>query len=136
MGTRLGRVLGTCCLAAAAASAGCRGDRARAGDEAPPADTARPGEAQLRLELPRELGWNARGDVAAVLANGTAAPLRDLRLHLFVPHPVVVLPPDSAPADTTRRDSVPPPVVAATAEGTELTFALAAVAPEAEARVA
>ncbi|HEX5724426.1 MAG TPA: hypothetical protein VFX98_03120, partial [Longimicrobiaceae bacterium] len=89
-----------------------------------------------RLELPRELGWNARGDVAAVLANGTVAPLRDLRLHLFVPHPVIVLPPDSAPADTTRRDRVPRPVVAATAEGTELTFALGVVAPEAEARVA
>jgi|GEM_PF-1099488 len=104
---------------AALALAGCRGDRAAPPPPPPPAAPAA-GTLEVKLELPQLPGWNDLDTVAATVTNGTAAPLADAVLELYVQAPVRLLV-DSAAASV--------PGVEVTAEGTRLTFPLGTLAP-------
>ncbi|MFL5385006.1 MAG: hypothetical protein ACJ8GN_21000 [Longimicrobiaceae bacterium] len=112
-------------LAAAMALAGCRGDRPAPPPPPPPAAPAA-GKLEVKLELPQLPGWNDLDTLAATVTNGTAAPVADAVLMLYVQGPVKLL------VDSAAREV---PGVEATAEGTRLTFPLGTLAPGATAQV-
>jgi hypothetical protein len=109
---------------AALALAGC-GDRAQAPPPPPPAAPAA-GKLEVKLELPQLPGWNDLDTVAATVTNGTAGPVADAVLELYVQAPIRLL------VDSAARDL---PGVEVTAEGTRLTFPLGTLAPGASAAV-
>lgn len=110
---------------AALALAGCRGDRPAPPPPPPPAPPAA-GRLEVRLEVPPVPGWNEQDTVVATVTNGTAAPVADAVLELYVQAPVRLLVDSSAAAV---------PAVEATAEGTRLTFPLGTLAPGGKAEV-
>src|SRR5688572_13788649 len=112
-GFPLARTLAAASLAALTL-AGCRGDRPAPPPPPPPATPAA-GRLEVRLEIPPVPGWNEQDTLAATVTNGTAAPVADAMLELYVQAPVRLLV-DSA-ASTV-------PGVEVTAEGTRLTFPL------------
>jgi len=74
----------------------------------------------VKLEIPPLTGWNEQDSLGATVTNGTAAPVADAVLELYVQAPVRLLI-DSAAATVPR--------VEATAEGTRVSFPLGPVAP-------
>ncbi|HVG43724.1 MAG TPA: hypothetical protein VM890_03310, partial [Longimicrobium sp.] len=111
---------------AALALAGCRGDRPAPPPPPPPAAPPAAGRLEVRLEVPPVPGWNEQDTLAATVTNGTAAPVADAVLELYVQAPVRLLVDSSAAAV---------PTVDATAEGTRLTFPLGTLAPGGKAEV-
>ncbi|HSU16126.1 hypothetical protein [Longimicrobium sp.] len=106
---------------AALALAGCRGDRTP-----PPAgqqtsqQTQPAGRLEVTLRLPQQLGWNASDTVVVVIANGSAAPVPDAELSLFVQTPV------AAPVDSSAPGPLPTSRV--NALGTRVKFIVGTVA--------
>ena len=104
----------------ALAAAGCRDKKAPPpAQQAPPAQ-APAGRLQLALQLADSAAWNQEDTMVVTLANGSAAPVDDALVQLFVQAPVAVVA-DSAAATK--------PKVETNAAGTRLTFAVGAVAP-------
>jgi hypothetical protein len=118
-GFPLVRMLAIAGLAAVALSA-CRGDRAAPAP--PPAPPAPPGSVQVRLEVPQLPGWNDLDTLGVTVTNGSAAPVADAVLELYVQGPVRLLVDSAAPKL---------PQVEVTSEGTRLTFPLGTLAPAA-----
>jgi hypothetical protein len=104
---------------AALALAGCRGDRPAPPPPPPPAPPAA-GSVAVALEVPQLPGWNDLDTLGATVTNGTAAPVADAVLELYVQAPVRLLVDSAASAV---------PGVEVTAEGTRLTFPLGTLAP-------
>jgi hypothetical protein len=106
--------------ALALALAACRGDA-----KTPPAQqqTAAPkaaGRLTLSLGLPQQPGWNATDTVVVTLANGSAAPVGQSVLRLFVQAPVAALVDSAGPP--------PRPMARANQAGTWIAFPLSGVA--------
>lgn len=107
-------------LMLALAAAGCRDRKAPPpARQAPPAP-APGGRLQLALQLADSAAWNQEDTLVVTLANGSAAPVDDARVQLFVQAPVAVLADSASPAR---------PRVETNAAGTRLTFAVGTVAP-------
>jgi hypothetical protein len=108
-------------LAALAASA-CR-DRGGAapGGEPVTLDSV-PRRVEVRLYVATDWAWNEEDTLAVTVFNGTDQPLAG-ELNLFIGGPVEVL------RDSIPSDSVPPPALTSSGEGTRLTFPLGALAP-------
>jgi len=73
----------------------------------------------VKLELPQLPGWNDQDTIGATVTNGTAAPVADAVLELYVQGPVRLLVDSAATV----------PTVEATAGGTRLSFPLGTLAP-------
>jgi hypothetical protein len=106
------------------ALAGCRGDRAAPPPPPPPAAPAA-GRVEVKLELPQLPAWNDQDTIATTVTNGTAAPVTDAVLELYVQGPVKLLVDSAATV----------PTVEATAGGTRLSFPLETIAPGASVEV-
>ncbi|SOD03121.1 hypothetical protein SAMN05216486_10829 [bacterium JGI 053] len=110
---------------AALALAGCRGDKPAPPPPPPPAAPAA-GSVAVTLEVPQLPGWNDLDTLGVTVTNGTAAPVADAVLELYVQAPVRLLV-DSAAATV--------PGVEVTPEGTRLTFPLGTLVPGGKATV-
>jgi len=117
-GFTLVRTLAAAGLAALALAA-CRGDKPAPPPPPPPAPSSA-GSVAVTLEVPQLPGWNDLDTVRIHVTNGTAAPVADAVLELYVQGAVRLLV-DSAAASV--------PGVEVTAEGTRLTFPLGTLAP-------
>jgi hypothetical protein len=114
--TRPARTLAA--LAFLAALSACR-DRAGPPAGGAPADSgaaATAGRVEVQLLAPKDIGWNQEDTVVVAVVNGTAQPLREGVVTLFVQRPL------SVPADSANADSAAAPV--AEAEGTRVAFAI------------
>jgi len=110
---------------AALALAGCRGDR-QAPPPAPPPAAPAAGRLEVKLELPQLPAWNDQDTIGVTVTNGTAAPVADAVLQLYVQGPVKLL------ADSAAGTG---PAVEATAGGTRLSYPLGTLAPGASLEV-
>lgn len=110
-------------LAAALAASACR-DRGGAEPAVEPAklDSAIPRLVEVRLYVATDWAWNEEDTLRVTVVNGTDQPLAG-DLNLFVGSPVEVL------RDSIPSDSVPPPALTSSGEGTRLTFPLGGLAP-------